>query len=387
MVKSAMNSARRCPICGRELAHVTSEGLCLACLLKAGIEEPEEVNAESSVQAEERPESMSSHFFGDYQLLREVGRGGMGIVYEARQFGTQRTVALKLLTAGALATREAIHRFHTEAQAAALLEHPNIVPIYEVGMHDGQYFLAMRFLGGGTLAEIAAREPLSPQRIAGMMQEIAAAVHFAHTRGVLHRDLKPSNILLSETGVPFVSDFGLARIMAVDDRMTLSTSLLGTAAYMAPEQIMGGATSSTRSRAMSTALARCYMNSWPGNRRFEERHSEKLCVWCRSMNPCRHLRSQEAKDPFRLTWKPSVLNAWRRNRLAVTRPRKNSPTNWAASSRTSRSRPACEPNRKGLALVSPEARPRHTRRPRPRPPPRRRRRRADSDRPNQPRPS
>src|SRR6185503_1937887 len=102
-------------------------------------------------------------------------------------------------------------RFHTEAQATALLEHSNIVPIYEVGMHDGQYFLAMRFLGGGTLAELATRQPLSPRRIAEIMQVIAAAVHFAHTRGVLHRDLKPSNILLSDTGVPFVSDFGLAR--------------------------------------------------------------------------------------------------------------------------------------------------------------------------------
>src|SRR4029434_10246937 len=113
MVKSAMNSVHRCPICGRELAHGTSQGLCLACLLKAGIEEPDEVSAESSVQAEDRLESV--RFFGDYQLLREVGRGGMGIVYEARQFGTQRTVALKLLTAGALATRAAITRFQPEA--------------------------------------------------------------------------------------------------------------------------------------------------------------------------------------------------------------------------------------------------------------------------------
>jgi WD40 repeat protein len=212
-------------------------------LLRTGIEETDEVGSSPTLRAEKRP--ASAHYFGDYQLLRQVGRGGMGMVYEARQFGTQRSVALKLLTDGTLATREAVHRFHTEAQAAALLEHPNIVPIYEVGMHDGQYFMAMRFLGGGTLGERAAQGGLSPRSIAELMREIAGAVHFAHTRGVLHRDLKPSNILLSDQGVPLVSDFGLARIMTVDDRLTLSTSLLGTAAYLAPEQIKGGAGSST----------------------------------------------------------------------------------------------------------------------------------------------
>jgi hypothetical protein len=243
MANGPMNSLRPCPICGRPLTRATAEGLCLVCLLKVGIEKPEE--SHSPQQTGEQPHGVFSRFFGDYQLLREVGHGGMGVVYEAQQFGTQRSVALKLLASGVLANREAIHRFHTEAQTAALLEHPNIVPVYEVGMHDGQYFLVMRFLGGGTLAELAAHQALPPSRIAEIMQKIAAAVHFAHSRGVLHRDLKPSNILLSDEGVPLVSDFGLARIMTVDDRLTLSTSLLGTAAYVAPEQIKGGAALST----------------------------------------------------------------------------------------------------------------------------------------------
>ena len=153
----------------------------------------------------------------------------MGVVYEARQFGTQRVVALKLLASGALATRDAVHRFHTEAQAAARLEHAHIVPIHEIGVHDGQYFLTMRFLTGGTLAQSIAARPFAPRRAAEVVRTVALAVHHAHQHGVLHRDLKPSNMLLDAAGQPHVTDFGLARLAEVDTRVTLTAAVLGSA--------------------------------------------------------------------------------------------------------------------------------------------------------------
>jgi WD40 repeat protein len=169
----------------------------------------------------------------------------MGVVYEARQFGTQRIVALKLLSAGALATREAVTRFQTEAQAAARLEHPHIVPIHETGVHDGQYFLTMRFLTGGTLARSLAENPLTPRRAAKVVRTVAEAVQYAHQYGVLHRDLKPGNILLDAAGEPHVADFGLARLGELDTGVTLPSSVLGTLNYMAPEQAKSGSAAIT----------------------------------------------------------------------------------------------------------------------------------------------
>jgi eukaryotic-like serine/threonine-protein kinase len=236
--------AKCCPICGRPIRFGGARAICLACHLKAGLEDPDDQPVPATDLVSPSPGD-TPRFFGDYELVRELGRGGMGIVHEARQFGTRRSVALKRLATGALASREAVHRFHTEAQAAALLEHPNIVPIYEVGLHDGQYFLAMRYLAGRTLADLAHDGVLPPRRAAEIVWTIALAVHHAHTRGVLHRDLKPGNILLDEAGEPYVSDFGLARITVVDERFTLSTSLLGTAAYLPPEQIRGGPNAGT----------------------------------------------------------------------------------------------------------------------------------------------
>jgi WD40 repeat protein len=235
---TSVRSDHRCPMCGRNLAPGAPDGLCPRCLLRAGIEEPDPTPGEPSAQPQD---PLNMRFFGDYELLGEIGRGGMGVVYQARQLGTQRTVALKFLSGGALASRDAVHRFHTEARAAALLEHPGIVPIYEAGMHEGQYFLAMRFVGGGSLAQLAKRGPLPPRRVAEIIMAIAAAVQFAHARGVLHRDLKPGNILLDDAGAPLVSDFGLARLLESDDQLTFSSTLLGTVAYIAPEQAMGGA--------------------------------------------------------------------------------------------------------------------------------------------------
>jgi serine/threonine protein kinase/WD40 repeat protein len=228
---------RVCPICGRALAQTAPEGLCLACLLEAGIEntpEPLELLTETIGSGPAHP-----RFFGDYEILREVGRGGMGIVYEARQFGTRRTVALKLLSAGAFAGADAVHRFHTEAQAAARLEHPRIVPVYEAGLHDGQHYLAMRFMAGGTLSQWARTQPVDPRRAAQIIRSLAEAVAYAHQRGVLHRDLKPGNVLLDEKGEPHLADFGLARMAELEGGVTLTSAILGTAAYMPPEQAAG----------------------------------------------------------------------------------------------------------------------------------------------------
>lgn len=238
------NTEHRCPACDRPIEPFAPEGLCMACLLDAGFEEDRSKISHAQAPGPHPPVS-GPHYFGDYELMREAGRGGMGVVFEARQFGTNRVLALKLLAAGVTATREAVQRFFTEAQAVARLEHSHIVSIHEVGAHEGQYFLAMRFLPGGTLAQAIAKSPLPLRRAAALVQTLAQALHHAHQHGVLHRDLKPGNILLDEAGNAYLTDFGLARLSGFDARVTLTSSIIGTAAYMAPEQASGGAASIT----------------------------------------------------------------------------------------------------------------------------------------------
>jgi WD40 repeat protein len=165
----------------------------------------------------------------------------MGIVFKARQLGVKRVVALKMLAAGAAAGHDFIHRFHNEAAAAARLDHPNIVPVYEFGEHEGTHFLAMQFMEGGTLQARIAKARPSPLEAAQWLLATAQGVDHAHKRGVLHRDLKPGNVLLDADGVPRVADFGLARITEADNSLTVSQAVLGTAAYLAPEIAAGGA--------------------------------------------------------------------------------------------------------------------------------------------------
>ena len=177
--------------------------------------------------------------FGDYELRQELGRGGMGVVYRAWQGSLSREVAVKMILRGQLATQLDRDRFEAEAQAAAKLDHPGIVPVYEVGEIDGRAYFSMKFVRGTTLGQRLIAGPLPPREAAQMLAAVARAIHFAHMRGVLHRDLKPSNILLDEDGEPHVTDFGLAKQLTDGQSVTKSGMMLGTPAYMAPEQAAG----------------------------------------------------------------------------------------------------------------------------------------------------
>jgi eukaryotic-like serine/threonine-protein kinase len=176
---------------------------------------------------------------GDYELLEELGRGGMGVVYRARQVSLDRPVALKMVRAADGASVAEVQRFRNEAAIVARLDHPHIVPVYEVGEHDGRLFYSMKLIEGGSLAGQLERFRADPRSAAGLLVTVAQAVHHAHQRGVLHRDLKPPNILLDPSGQPHVTDFGLAKRLTTDSELTLSGALLGTPCYMAPEQTAG----------------------------------------------------------------------------------------------------------------------------------------------------
>src|SRR5262245_52915953 len=177
--------------------------------------------------------------FGDYELLEEIGRGGQGVVYRARQKSLNRTVALKIIGLGQWATKSHLKRFRLEAEAAAGLNHPSIVPIYEVGERDGACYFSMGLVDGGQLDAIAKREPVPPRRVVELMAKVARTVHYAHEHGILHRDIKPGNILLDANGEPHLTDFGLARLLETESSITQTLDVLGTPSYMAPEQAVG----------------------------------------------------------------------------------------------------------------------------------------------------
>src|SRR5439155_20221596 len=231
--------------CGAEIFADTPEGLCTGCLFEtgldllagstvAGVADPGRpassmpataragANAAPHVRKAPRPPKTLANF-GDYELLEEIGRGGQGVVYRARQKSLNRTVALKVIGLGHWATQAHLKRFRLEAEAAASLEHPGIVPIHEVGERDGTCYFSMGFIEGDQLDEIAKSEVMPVRCAAELIAKVARIVHYAHEHHIFHRDIKPGNILLDTKGEPHLTDFGLARLVETERTVTRTT--------------------------------------------------------------------------------------------------------------------------------------------------------------------
>src|SRR5438094_2370080 len=237
------NESGSCVKCGS--ASRVGRGLCLNCLLSAGVD-----SNGNHAQAEETLDELLSRIhgpdadwlLGNYQILEEIGRGGMGVIYRARQRHSRRIVALKRILSYHADSQETLVRFRREAEAAAKLDHPNVLPIYEVGENeDGLPSFSMKFAAGGSLHEAAPALHREPRRIVALMAKVARAVDYAHAQGILHRDLKPANILLDGRGEPLVSDFGLAKWLDATSELTQTLAIFGTPGYIAPEQASGSA--------------------------------------------------------------------------------------------------------------------------------------------------
>src|SRR5437588_7667609 len=238
---SATKGAAKCEKCGATMRLDT--GVCVSCLLLEGLETGGDVSKavyESVLDEVDAPRK--PWFLGNYEILEQIGCGGMGVIYRARQRHSRRIVAVKRVLSYRADSEGALQRFRREAQAVASLDHPNILPIYEVSeSEDGLPFFSMKFAEKGSLHENAASLRDQPRKSVELMAKVASAVEYAHSRGVLHRDIKPGNILLNDRDEPLVSDFGLAKLLDADNDLTRSLTTFGTAGFIAPEQAGGAA--------------------------------------------------------------------------------------------------------------------------------------------------
>lgn len=237
-----MTEPAKCQLCGTSLNPDAVDGLCPVCLLRQGLDiiaEESKAQEAPARQHQDKEDKPSQRVFGDYEIIQMIAQGGMGIVYKAKQISLNRVVALKMIRSGQLATPAEVQRFQTEATAAAQLDHPNIVPIYEIGECDGHYFYSMKYVEGDNLSTVIGRRPMDLKKAACILSKIARAVHYAHQHGVLHRDLKPTNILIDKNGEPQLTDFGLAKFLGQKENLTQSNAVMGSANYMSPEQAEG----------------------------------------------------------------------------------------------------------------------------------------------------
>src|SRR5438067_8820120 len=235
------NASRVCTECGATVFADAPQGVCSVCLFRTGLASLDNEDDEAFKPTIAR----MLKDFGDYELLQEIGRGGQGIVYRARQKSLNRMVALKVIGLAHWATEAHVKRFRMEAEAAASLNHPCIVPIYEVGERDGACYFSMGLVDGGQLDAVAKREPMPIRHAAELIAKLARAVSYAQEHGILHRAIKPGNILLDAKGEPHLPDFGLARLVETESTVTRTMEVLGTPSYMAPEQAVGNNASVT----------------------------------------------------------------------------------------------------------------------------------------------
>src|SRR5439155_12502617 len=241
MSSTDSRTPNRCRECGTPLSPAVPDGFCPCCLIEGALrlgaaqtldpDSPDQPTAVEEVKAR----------VGVYDLLEEIGRGGMGVVYRARQRSLNRIVAVKMILAGQFAGKQIAQRFRGESGAAAILQHPNIVAVHDVGLEDGQPFFSMDYVEGQNLAQLVGNRPLSPHNAARYVKLLAEAIHYAHQQGILHRDLKPSNVLIdAATDQPRVTDFGLAKRLANSElgtqnsELTVTGQVLGSPNFMPP---------------------------------------------------------------------------------------------------------------------------------------------------------
>jgi TolB-like protein/Tfp pilus assembly protein PilF len=234
-------ATRICETCGDKILDDAPRGLCPACLFDTAVNlfaDDEDDSDPASTPRENRTTRPAKTLgdVGDYELLEEIGRGAQGVVYRARQKSLNRTVALKIIGLGHWASEAHLKRFRLEAEAAASLDHPCIVPIHEIGESDGSCYFSMQLVEGGQLDQVVQRESMPIRDAAALIAKLARTVSYAHERGVIHRDIKPGNILLDARGEPHLTDFGLARLLETESTVTRTAEVLGTPSYMAPEQ-------------------------------------------------------------------------------------------------------------------------------------------------------